>query len=102
MGLKGLRLSVLTVAIALLCHGLARIAIGLNQGYVWADMDWNRDGAVSPFELISAGDIGLRRVEHAGSPCKDYFSLKDGLPLRTICTGDETGAAPDAKAGIRE
>lgn len=97
MGLKGLRLSALIVSMALVGYGVIRICAGLRHGYAWAEMDWNLDGVTSVSELLAASDIGMRWTEHGGVRCKEYFSLKDGLAVRTICPVDEA-AAPQDKA----
>ncbi|MBW8808301.1 MAG: hypothetical protein JF591_05595 [Lysobacter sp.] len=98
MGLKGLRLSALIVSMVLVGYGVIRISSGLRHGYAWSQMDWNLDGVTSAFELIAASDIGMRWTEYDDSHCKEYFSLKDGLPLKTICPVDEGAAAPRDKA----
>lgn len=98
MSPKGLRLSALIAAMALVGYALARIPTGLTHGYAWSDMDWNLDGFTSPSELIAAGDIRMRWTEHGDLRCKEYFSFKDGLPLRTICHLKESAVAPRDEA----
>ncbi len=100
MSLKGLRLLALIVSMVLVGYGLIRISTGLRHGYAWSEIDWNLDGVTSASELIAASDIGMRRTEYGDLRCKEYFSLKDGLPLRTICPVDEAAAAPRDKAEI--
>ncbi|KRB04279.1 hypothetical protein [Lysobacter sp. Root690] len=95
MGLKRLRLSTLIVSIALVGSGAILLSTGLRHGYAWSDMDWNLDGVTSASELIAASDIGVRWTEYGDLRCKEYFSLKDGLPLRTICPVDEAAALQD-------
>jgi len=95
MGLKRLRFSALIVSTALAGSGAILLSTGLRHGYAWSDMDWNLDGATSASELIAANDIGMRWVGYGDSRCKEYFSLKDGLPLRTICAVDEAAALQD-------
>lgn len=48
-------------------------------------MDWNRDGGTSLFEFASAGDVGVREVKRGDHICREYFSYKDGLPMKTVC-----------------
>lgn len=99
MSLNRLRLLALIVSMTLVGYGLIRGFTGLRQGYGWSEMDWNLDGVTSASELIAAGDVGMRRIEHGDFRCKEYFSLKDGLPLKTICPIHEA-AVPQDKAPI--
>ena|SRR5690349_20286864 len=50
--------------------------------YGFSEMDWNGDGSVSPGEIFASMDIGASG--HPGS-CREFFSLKDGVPIRIIC-----------------
>ena len=62
------------VAIAIVAH---------NQDYSLAEMDWDSDGITIPSEIFAASDIGKR----LRNGCIEYFSLKDGLPVKFICPG---------------
>ncbi|MBL7662377.1 hypothetical protein JNK13_06465 [bacterium] len=50
--------------------------------YPFKDMDWNSNGFISPNEYIAASEIGVRATSQN---CKEYFSTKDGLPIKTVC-----------------
>lgn len=72
------------------CFALAlylslRSVAALDKGYSWNDMDWNRDGSTSLSEFLSAGDVGVRQAKRDDRDCKEYFSYKDGLPIKTVC-----------------
>jgi hypothetical protein len=46
-------------------------------------MDWDNSGMVSVFEVMDAVDIGLRK---SAKGCREYYSLKDGLPVKEVCS----------------
>ena len=58
------------------------IYVGLSQDYEYDHMDWNNNGIVGVLEIIRASDIGLRKNING---CDEYFSFKDGLPIKTVC-----------------
>ncbi|MGZ8227578.1 MAG: hypothetical protein ACXWT3_13225 [Methylococcaceae bacterium] len=55
-----------------------------KQGYSWAEMDWNQDGSTSIVEFFMASDIGKRTVTKDSQLFIEYFSYKDGLPIKTV------------------
>ena len=57
----------------------------LLQGHTWRESDWNRDGRTTLGEWFHGMDVGAREVAVSGQTCTEYFSLKDGLPLRVDC-----------------
>ena len=59
------------------------IGLGLSKDYKWSDMDWDNSGMVSVFEVMDAVDIGLRK---SAKGCREYYSLKDGLPVKDVCS----------------
>jgi xanthine/uracil permease len=68
--------------------GLYLAAVGFaswKQGYSWTEMDWNQDGSTSIVEFFMASDIGKRTITKDDKPCIEYFSFKDGLPIKTEC-----------------
>jgi hypothetical protein len=64
---------------------MLRVIGGLEQGYLWEDMDWNKDGTTTICELIDASDIGRREVVNNGNNCIEYYAYKDGLQINMIC-----------------
>ena len=69
----------MSISIAL---GLGVLAfVGHKSGYSLAVMDWNSNGITTPSEIFASLDIGSRT---AGG-CTEYFSYKDGLPIKKIC-----------------
>jgi hypothetical protein len=56
-----------------------------DQDYSWTEMDWNQDGSTSIEELFMASDIGKRTITKDDKPCSEFFSFKDGLPMKTEC-----------------
>jgi hypothetical protein len=63
---------------------LAVVAIS-QSGHTFSEMDWNSDGSTSLSELLEAPDIGRRPVSKDGEECIEFFSFKDGMPLRIDC-----------------
>jgi hypothetical protein len=57
----------------------------LQSGYGWSERDWNSDGHTSIGEFFEAADIGSRPITQVGKSCVEYFSLKDGMPVRVDC-----------------
>jgi len=78
--------SVLVTLVVIVGLYLAAIGFaGWKQGYSWTEMDWNQDGSTSIVELFMASDIGKRIITKDDKPCIEYFSFKDGLPIKTEC-----------------
>ncbi|MGN7919618.1 hypothetical protein [Lysobacter sp. 22409] len=75
----------LAIILLSLFYGSCRSVAALDKGYSWSDMDWNRDGNTSLSEFLSAGDVGMRKTKRYDRDCKEYFSYKDGLPIKTVC-----------------
>ena len=71
------------IALALCLLGAVAIA-AYNQDYTLAEMDWNSDGITTPSGIFAASDIGKRPA----NGCIEYFSFKDGLPIKSVCPGD--------------
>ena len=62
-----------------------RVNAAFQNGHAWADMDWNSDGRVAISEIVEGSDIGQRPVFSEGKNCTEFFSYKDGLPVRVDC-----------------
>ena len=60
---------------------LALVLVARRSEYPLTHMDWNNDGFTSPSEIADPVDIG-RRIS---GKCLEYFSLKDGMPVKTVC-----------------
>jgi hypothetical protein len=68
--------------------GLFVILEGLllfNRGYSWSEMDWNSDGWTTAGEILSAIDVGSTDVQRDALICREFYSCKDGMPIRTDC-----------------
>lgn len=57
-----------------------------RQGYSWEEMDWRQRGYTSIADFFAASDIGKRDVIINGKQCNEYFSYKDGLPIKIVCS----------------
>jgi len=56
-----------------------------RQGYSWREMDWGQKGSTSMADFFAASDIGKREVRLNGVLCTEYYSYKDGLPVKQVC-----------------
>lgn len=85
--MKRMVLVVLAVPIALIGIYLAiRIVASLRQGYSWHEMDWQERGRTSIGDFFAASEIGKREINQEGKKCVEYFSYKDGLPVKVVCS----------------
>jgi hypothetical protein len=84
---KGYGTAVALVAIALLaiCYLVVLSFMSWKQGYSWKEMDWQQRGTTSIADFLAASDIGKREIEVGGKMCVEYYSYKDGLPVKTLC-----------------
>ena len=56
-----------------------------NKYFSYSEMDINGDGFVHPGELSYYSEVGTRTVCDTKNGCVlEVFSLKDGLPLKTL------------------
>ncbi len=84
---KQMALVVLAVLIALVGIYIAmRIVASLMQGYSWHEMDWHERGRTSIGDFFEASEIGKREINLEGKKCIEYFSYKDGLPIKVVCS----------------
>ncbi|TFZ05532.1 hypothetical protein EZ313_02335 [Ramlibacter henchirensis] len=84
---KRTMLAVPAVVIALIgAYLVIRIVASLLQGYPWKDMDWAQHGGTSIGDFLAASDIGKRQINRDGKDCVEYFSYKDGLPVKVVCS----------------
>lgn len=56
-----------------------------RQGYSWSEMDWSQKGSTSIADFFAASDIGRKEVRLNGVLCIEYYSYKDGLPIKQVC-----------------
>ena len=67
------------------------LGVILIQGFAkftLAEMDWNSDRRTSIFEILSSADVG-RRESLSNATCTEYFALKDGGTIKTVCAGSQ-------------
>jgi hypothetical protein len=57
----------------------------LGPGLSLSEMDWNGDGHTTVGEIFYTGNVGVSRVEIDGKPCREVYTLKDGVPVKTLC-----------------
>jgi hypothetical protein len=62
-----------------------RAIASARQGYSWQEMDWRQHGYTSISDFLAASDIGKRDVSKDGRKCIEYYTYKDGLPVKTLC-----------------
>jgi hypothetical protein len=73
------------VMLLVLGYFVLRGVASWNQGYSWKEMDWQQRGSTSIADFFAASDIGKRDVLVDGKTCVEYYSYKDGLPVKTVC-----------------
>ena len=84
---KRMALVVLAMLIALVgIYVAVRIVASLMQGYSWHEMDWYGRGYTSIGDFLEASEIGKREVNQEGKKCIEYFSYKDGLTVKVVCS----------------
>ncbi len=83
--MKKILLLIVVFLLISVAYSSSRIFIGYRNGYDYEVMDWNQDGKTSIGEIIGSSDVGTRQTIVNGFECVEYFSYKDGLPIKTIC-----------------
>jgi hypothetical protein len=71
--------TLLSLTFIILCYWI------ISQGYTWNEMDWNGDGSTSLEEFFESADIQKREFNEGTENCTEYFRLKDGLDVKTVC-----------------
>ena len=56
-----------------------------RHGFPLGLMDLDKNGLVSPREMVRSLDLGVWPVEGDGNPCREVFQLKDGIPFGVFC-----------------
>jgi len=82
---KNLILALLVPTIIIFGYFGLRVNAAFQNGHVWSEMDWNEDGKVSVFEVVEGSEVGQRTVLSKGKECKEFFSFKDGYPIKIDC-----------------
>ena len=75
----------LSAVLAMGYASFAALDAAWTHRYSIAEMDWNEDGLVSPIEFWGSANVGVRRVIYGAVQCREFFSLKTGLPIREDC-----------------
>lgn len=78
----------LLAAIAVLYLAYRAVAV-VQKGYSWQEMDWDKSGSTSLREALNSSDIGVRPLKQGNQECREYYSYKDGLPVRVDCPAIE-------------
>ena len=73
------------LVVVLAYRTFASLMAATTYNYGVSDMDWNGDGRVTVLEFFAAWDVGMRPIDRDGRQCREFFSLKDGLPIREVC-----------------
>lgn len=73
------------VAVFLTWFFILPYVIFFMSPFTTAEADLNKNGILSPTEASHFSDYGERIIEKNGLKCTEYFALKDGLPLKTVC-----------------
>ncbi len=75
----------LIVSAAVATYFVFRGISSWRQGYSWEEMDWGQRGSSSIADFFVASDIGKREIMRDGKRCIEYYTYKDGLPVKTVC-----------------
>jgi len=78
----------LAFALLVIVYFLCVTFSALNNHYSWKSMDWNEDGTTSIFEFFHSSDVGKREIKIDNKVCTEYFSYKDGLPIKQVCENE--------------
>jgi hypothetical protein len=82
------------------------LAISATASHIWfwllcsssplsfAEADLDHDGYVSYAEADYVSDLGTRQVSLQGRQCTEFFTQKDGLPLKVVCPGAAVAERP--------
>jgi hypothetical protein len=62
-----------------------------GKGFLKSEMDWNRDGHTTLWEIIEAGSYGLQVQQVDGAECRLIFAYKDGMPQSDSCQDGGAG-----------
>jgi hypothetical protein len=95
------------VAALYLVTALAVFLILYEWRYNVKEMDWDCDRRTTFSEILEAPDVGMKVGRFKGGICKEYFSLKDGFPIKLACaenvclTNGEEISAIDRRGGFR-
>jgi len=89
MKLKRIRVKRIVIAVpivSMVAYTLLRIFVSLGSGYDWNTMDWNSDGKTTLIEFFDSSEIGARRIVNNSTQCIEYYSYKDGLTVKVVCS----------------
>ena len=90
---KRMAMAAVAAVVGLACiYLVVRVAANLMQGYTWEEMDWKQSGRTSLGDFFAASEVGKREIEQDGRKCIEYFSYKDGLPVKVVCSKGKSGS----------
>ena len=62
-----------------------RILFAFGKGFTKSEMDWNQDGESTIEEMLLGSDIEKRSTSSEDEECVEYYNLKTGDILKTLC-----------------
>ena len=68
---------------------VALLVVIRGNGFPYKYMDLDDSGFVSPREALRTLDLGIRDTDVGTKKCIEVFALKDGLPIKQICSHDQ-------------
>lgn len=77
--------SLVAIGVLAILLGLGIAILVWRTGYSVSEMDWDSDGETSLGEMWRSIDVGRRPTKKDGMECQEFYSLKDGLPIRIVC-----------------
>lgn len=73
------------VFVALAICAFVVYGYSFGQGLTKAEMDWNRDGTTTLWEIVDAGSYGLAITQQGDRECRRIFAYKDGMTHSDSC-----------------
>lgn len=83
--LRFLLATLMALALLILIYASILSYLSVSSGISKDVMDWDNNGSVDLREFLMSADVGQRKKRVLEKECVEYFSLKDGLELKTVC-----------------
>jgi hypothetical protein len=73
------------LAVAALVWAFIVYQYSFGMSFTKAEIDWNRDGSTTVWEIVDAGSHGIRIEQDGSRECRVIFALQDGMPQSETC-----------------
>lgn len=72
-----------TIILLLLAFPVVLVA---KLPFTYSEMDLNSNGILGFSEVMYFAEYNTKEVKEGKKQCTEYYALKDGLPLKVICS----------------